>query len=85
MKTKIIKIGNSRGIRIPKAVLQQIGIHNEVDLDIEDGRIVLKPIRKRRSGWSEAFQEMAAKSDDRLLDGDDTLKQTTWDEDEWRW
>ena len=85
MKTKIIKIGNSKGIRLPKVLLQQTGIRNEVDLNIEDGKIILEPVRKKRNGWSEAFKEMAKNSDDRLLDQDETLGQTSWDDEEWTW
>ena len=85
MKTKIIKIGNSRGIRLPKVVLQQIGIENEVDLQVDQDKIVLKPIRRQRSGWQEAFRQMAANSDDQLLDGNDVISQSSWDDNEWAW
>ncbi len=85
MKTKIIKIGNSRGIRLPKAILQQLEINDVVELEVERDRIVIKPIRQTREGWRQAFQKMASKSDDRLLDGDNTLYQSSWDEEEWIW
>ncbi len=85
MKTKIIKIGNSRGIRLPKVILHQLGINDEVDLEVDRDRIILKPIRRRRSGWREAFRKMAVNSDDQLLDGEETIFQTSWDEDEWTW
>lgn len=85
MKIKIIRIGNSQGIRLPKVILHQIGINNEVDLEVDRDRIILKPIRQRRSGWSEAFQQMSSKSDDQLMDGDETISQSSWDNDEWIW
>ena len=85
MKTKIIKIGNSRGIRLPKTILEQTGINDEVDLQVERDRIILKPVHHRRDGWREAFRKMAAKSDDQLLDGNETIFQSSWDEDEWTW
>ena len=85
MKAKIIKIGNSRGIRLPKAILHQLGIHDEVDLEVERDRIVIKPIRRIRNGWSEAFRKMSVKTDDRLLDEEATLFQSSWDEEEWTW
>ena len=85
MKTKIIKIGNSRGIRLPKVILHQLGIHDEVDLEVEHDRIVIKPVRRIRNGWSEAFRKMAVKTDDRLLDEEATLFQSFWDEEEWTW
>ena len=85
MKTKIIKIGNSRGIRLPKVILHQIGINDEVDIEVDRDRIIIKPIRPRRNGWREAFRKMTVNSDDQLLDGDESISQSSWDEDEWTW
>ena len=85
MKVKIIKIGNSQGIRLPKAVLHQIGIKDEVDLQIERDRLILKPIHRVRRGWRKAFKKMALKSDDMLLDGDEMISQNSWDAEEWTW
>ncbi len=85
MRTKIIKIGNSRGIRIPKVILHQMGIKDEVSLQVEGNRIILQPIRDRRSGWRDLFREMALHTDDRLLDGNNTIAQSSWDTDEWVW
>jgi antitoxin MazE len=55
MKVAIIPIGNSRGVRLPKAVLDQVGFGDEADLEVENGRVVLKPIAAPRQGWAEAF------------------------------
>jgi len=55
MKVAIIPIGNSRGVRLPKAVLEQVGFGAEADLLVEDGRVVLTPLREARLGWAEAF------------------------------
>ena len=85
MKTKVIKIGNSRGIRLPKVVLNQVGINDELDLEVEQDRIILRPIHQRRVGWREAFKRMAFKSDDGLLDADSVLTQSSWDNEEWTW
>ena len=85
MKTKVIKIGNSRGIRLPKVILQQVGINDEVNLEVDRDRIILEPIHHRRNGWQEAFLKMASNSDDQLLDGEDTISQSSWDDDEWIW
>ena len=88
MKARIVRIGNSRGVRIPKPLLEQTGLHDEVDLRVEDGKIVIAPPPKEaappRAGWARAFEEMAAAGDDRLLDGD-RHPPTQWDEDEWAW
>ena len=85
MKTKVIKIGNSRGIRLPKVVLNQVGINDELDLEVEQDRIILRPIHQRRIGWRKAFAQMASKSDDGLLDADSVLSQSSWDDEEWTW
>lgn len=85
MKTKVIKIGNSRGIRLPKVVLHQIGINNEVDMEVDRDRIILKPIRRRRKGWDEAFQKMALNNDDKLLDEIEAVSLSSWDSEEWTW
>ncbi|TFG99570.1 MAG: AbrB/MazE/SpoVT family DNA-binding domain-containing protein [Calditrichales bacterium] len=85
MKTKVIKIGNSHGIRLPKAILLQMGIGKEIDLLVGKDQIILKPIRSQRSGWNEAFRKMAARGDDLLLDKDSLAHQKTWDDEEWVW
>ena len=67
MRTKIVEIGNSQGIRLPKLILQQIGAENEVDLEVNNNRIILEPIDNLRRGWAEAFRKMAKNGDDQLL------------------
>jgi antitoxin MazE len=84
MKTRIIKIGNSQGIRIPKVLLEQSGLGEEVELDVQDAQIVIRPAERPRQGWAEAFRSMAEHADDRLLD-EDLTGRTRWDEDEWQW
>lgn len=85
MKTKIVKIGNSRGVRIPKSFIDESGLKNEVELEIDDGKIVIKPISKNRESWDSAFQKMAKNEDDVLLDSEALSKLTKWDEEEWEW
>jgi antitoxin MazE len=84
MKTRIIKIGNSQGIRIPKVLLEQSGLGEEVDLEVQDAQIVIRAADHPRRGWDEAFHAMAEQDDDQLLDGDLT-GQTDWDKDDWQW
>lgn len=55
MKVSLVQVGNSRGVRLPKAVLDQCDFANDAELSVEDGRIVLTPIKAPRAGWSEAF------------------------------
>jgi antitoxin MazE len=84
MKLSIIKIGNSQGIRIPKAILDQTGLKNEVELQVERDRIVLRSPKQPRQNWAEAFRSMAKRGDDKLLD-EDLTGRTEWDTDEWEW
>ncbi len=67
MQVRVIKIGNSRGIRLNKNIIQKYNIQEDVELILEDEQIVLKPISKARQGWNEAFKEMHQQGDDRLL------------------
>ncbi|GJQ61079.1 MAG: peptidase [Melioribacteraceae bacterium] len=85
MKTKIVKIGNSRGVRIPKSFLVESGIHNDVELELNDGKIIIKPTNKPRTDWAEAFSSMAQNKDDQLLDSNELQSLSNWDEEEWVW
>jgi antitoxin MazE len=84
MKTRIIKIGNSQGIRIPRVLLEQSGLGEEVELEVQDAQIVIRPAERPRQGWDEAFRSMAEHADDQLLD-EELTGQSRWDEDEWQW
>jgi antitoxin MazE len=84
MRTKLIRIGNSRGIRIPKPLLDHAGLHDAVDVDFEDGAIVVRCADAPRAGWDEAFARMAAAGDDKLLDAGRHGK-TAFEEEEWEW
>lgn len=85
VKTNIVKIGNSHGIRIPKLLLEQIGLMGQVEVEAQSDQLVIRPIVKTtREGWSEKFQEMAVRGDDTLLD-EETLTASQWDKEEWEW
>jgi antitoxin MazE len=83
-KTRIIKIGNSQGIRIPKLLLEQVDLGQEVELEVQQDQIVIRAAHSPRQGWDEQFQAMAQRGDDQLLDGE-RLNLTAWDADEWEW
>jgi antitoxin MazE len=83
MKARIVRIGNSRGIRIPKPLLEETGLKGEVDIRVQNGSLLIKPALKVRAGWAEAFRKMAERGDDALLDAGASL--TSWDKDEWEW
>ncbi|MCK5581366.1 MAG: AbrB/MazE/SpoVT family DNA-binding domain-containing protein [Candidatus Omnitrophica bacterium] len=68
MKVNIITIGNSKGIRIPKVLLEQCRIHNRVDLIADGRKLIIKPLKEDpREGWVEEFQTMAKNQDDKLV------------------
>ncbi|MDD2235022.1 MAG: AbrB/MazE/SpoVT family DNA-binding domain-containing protein [Desulfitobacteriaceae bacterium] len=82
MQMDIIKIGNSKGIRIPLAVLKQCGIDSKVELEVEDNCIIIKPVRTPRQGWAEAMKLMNKNNDDVLLISEemDNEMLEVWDE-----
>ncbi len=84
MKVQLIRIGNSRGIRIPKTVLQECHLDEEVELAVEGNRVSIRPVARARKGWANAFRKMHARRDERLLDGE-SWPATRWDRSEWRW
>jgi antitoxin MazE len=84
VKTKIVKIGNSRGIRIPKVLLDQVDFEEEVALEVQQGNILIRSLAAARAGWEEQFRFMAERHDDALLDGEDFIL-TEWDEADWNW
>jgi antitoxin MazE len=81
MLISIVRIGNSKGIRLPKAVLEQCEIEDQVDMEIKDKEIILRPVRRiPRAGWAAEFKAMAEKGDDELLVADSIgLDSGNWD------
>jgi len=70
MEIAIIKIGNSKGLRLSKSILDEYNISDRVEIILEKGRIILKPIEKPRKNWETAFQKMRLENDDQLLVND---------------
>lgn len=83
MRTRIIRIGNSQGVRIPKPLLEQSGLPEEVELEVRSDHIVIRAAVRRRASWSQAFAAMAQAGDDTLLDTD--VPPAEWDDAEWSW
>ncbi len=81
MKASIIQIGNSRGLRIPKPVLEQCGLNGEVELEVHDGKLLVTSAVRPRRNWEKAFRAMAKNDDDQLIE----CAQNQWDEKEWEW
>ncbi|MFZ1676158.1 MAG: hypothetical protein WBP41_12975 [Saprospiraceae bacterium] len=78
MKIAIIKIGNSKGIRLSKMLLAKYKIEDEVDLIMEEAAILIKPIAKPRQDWDQAFSKMRKGGEDKLLI-DSVLSPDDWD------
>jgi len=83
MKASLVQIGNSRGVRIPKAFLEQAGLRDEIEIEVRGSQVVIRPANHPRAGWDESFAAMAARSDDKLLLDQPGLSK--WDESEWVW
>jgi len=83
LRTRLVKIGNSRGLRIPKVLIEQLGIRDDVEVQVEDGALVVRPVRAVREGWEDAARLMHARGEDRLLDPE--YVPTKFDEEEWEW
>jgi antitoxin MazE len=84
MRVRLVKIGNSQGVRIPKPLLDQTGIGEDVELEVSESQIILRPISNPRPGWEAGFKTMAKKGHDALIIGENTFAHS-WDEEEWQW
>lgn len=84
MRSHIVKIGNSRGIRIPKAFLERTGLDGEVEIVVRDRALVIRHVHRVREGWGEAFAEMAARGDDAFVD-EPMEGANSFDDEEWEW
>ena len=83
MTVELVRIGNSRGIRIPKPIIEQCGLGDTVELRVESNHLVIEPSRALRQGWEEAFRAAGSADDDEiLLEG---LPPNEFDREDWRW
>ena len=81
VKARIVAIGNSQGIRIPKPLLEHAGIAGDVELRAEAGRIVIAPLSRAREGWAAAAAELHARGEDGVLE----TATPAFDAEEWEW
>lgn len=81
MKTRLVRIGNSRGIRLPKPLIEEAGLTDEVELRVRRGAIVIAPSAVVRAGWAEAAARLALRGGDSRLD----RTPTRFDAREWKW
>ncbi len=82
MKARLIRIGNSRGVRLPKPVIEEAGLAGEVEVEVENGTVVIRAAARPRTGWAEAAQRARTRGDDRLLD---PPTPSHFDREAWRW
>jgi len=82
MRAHLVRIGNSRGVRLPKPLIEQAGLTDVVELIVREGRIIISRVSSRRAGWAEAAARMRARGADRLLDPPTS---TRFDNQEWEW
>ena len=82
MKSRLIRIGNSRGVRLPKPLIEEAGLEEEVEVHVRGGAVVISSRREARKGWAEAARQMREDGHDQLLD---PTTSTRFDEKEWRW
>ena len=84
IKVKIIRIGNSKGIRLSKSLMEQYNMKDEVILEPKKDSIVIHPVEKPRVGWKESFEKMRLQGDDVLLDNETEID-LEWNGEEWKW
>ncbi len=82
MRTRLIRIGNSRGIRIPKALVEAAGLDAPLRMRVVDAGLLLERVEHPRAGWAEAARELESRGEGGLLD--DPVP-TVFDESEWEW
>lgn len=80
MRVNIVSIGNSKGVRIPKAILEQCSFNNEAEIEVQNNHLIIKPIRKVREGWTDAFKKMHEQKEDMLfIDDAVDLEMPNWE------
>jgi antitoxin MazE len=82
MKTRLVRIGNSRGVRLPKAIIEQAGLTEEVELGVRDGAVIIARVTSARLGWADAARQIHQRDEDLLFD---PPVLTLFDGKEWKW
>jgi antitoxin MazE len=83
MKTELVRIGNSRGVRIPKPFIEQCGLGETVELRVRNDCLIISPERQPRQGWDDAFRASSHGVDDELML--EITEPTEFDHTKWRW
>ena len=82
MRAKLVQIGNSRGVRLPKPMIEEAGLNDDVDIHVVEGSIIITSNLKPRSGWADSAKLLHDQNGDVLLD---QANSTAFDETEWKW
>jgi len=82
MKSRLVRIGNSRGIRLPKVLIEEAGLSGEVEVRVRQGAVIITAASRPRAGWADAARQARQRGQDRLLD---EPTPTRFDDEEWRW
>ncbi len=82
MKARLVRIGNSRGVRLPKPLIEEAGLTDEVEVRVRDGAIVIMSTARPRYGWGEAARQMRQRGEDRLLE---EPTPTHFEDEDWKW
>jgi len=82
MKARLVRIGNSRGVRLPKPLIEEAGLEDDVELVVRDGAIVIASAQRPRAGWAAAAKRLQHRDHDRF---GDPLVPTRFDDEEWEW
>jgi antitoxin MazE len=83
-RARLVRMGNSRGIRLPRLFLEEAELDEEVELEVQEGQVIVRLVPRPRRDWEKEFQGMTARGDDRLLDSR-AFTLTSWDEEKWVW
>jgi antitoxin MazE len=78
MHANLVKIGNSRGVRLPKSVIEAAGLEDDLDLEVRDGAVIIRNAQTTRSGWAEAAADCHAAGEDDLADWDAAADDGDW-------
>jgi antitoxin MazE len=84
-KTHLVRIGNSRGVRIPKIWLDQLALRDEVEMTVQADRLVIRSAGRPRQDWDDRFRAMHETGDDRPIESFSERSPSAWDEQEWQW
>jgi antitoxin MazE len=87
MKTKLVQIGNSKGVRIPKALIEQAGLNGNVEMTVRGNELVLRSVKRPRAGWDEAMAKAVKEHGNELTEEDKEWMAfpNDFDEKEWKW